>query len=648
MIIYSQLLDLFRLFESLVIFVWLPGDFLVNWIRCEERGAKRFIYAITYGLTFLLFVSYFFAHLSAKMIMPVFVSIFSIYQLFKFGEILQKYTVREKLPKILLVIVIVLASFSFLSSLTTKDGATYRGVNISDGLWNISLIQELVRTFPPQHPLIAGVPLQGYHFFYNLLVSDLVMLSGASVFTSHFIGMSILLCYLLVYSVYFIGVSVYEDKNAGIYAVLFSTMGGSFSFLAHYFLNKSLSLDDAFGVTQPISLIVSASYIFSLIILLIVMLMLRERSINKRSSLLIGLLASVAAASKVYVAPLIFGLIVFRGMYDVIKSKNFNLMYAAIIGIFLFGTYFLPFNASFGYLILSPFWNLSLLMNGNFPEFQFELKRQVYEVNQNWFGIVRLYVFAAILFIVGNLGVRLMGLYAFARSRLQSSLVLYIVVTSTISVVFGSLFIQPIGVFNTIQFFWYSLHLLGIIAGLGFAQLVKQSGKIARVLLFGVLFLNFISGFSKLQGYYFSTPSLISSKDISTLTLLHALTGPNDVILEIPKTLDIDAWFSSNISIQLTAYSNRRFYYGNEIVQFPYEKIASDRRTNIALLTKFWKDNSYEEVYKKLSTINQSLPQNKIRFIITPHTNGYINQNNLFKIIGIGETIDLYEMLSVR
>ncbi len=60
---------------------------------------------------------------------------------------------------------------TFKSGLIFPFGMGFWGPNTHDGVWHISLINQLVKDVPPQNPVFAGEVLKNYHYFFDLLVA---------------------------------------------------------------------------------------------------------------------------------------------------------------------------------------------------------------------------------------------------------------------------------------------------------------------------------------------------------------------------------------------------------------------------------------------------------------------------------------------
>ena len=53
--------------------------------------------------------------------------------------------------------------------------------SFSDSMWSISIVNELARSFPPDHPGFAGVALSNYHYFYHLFLAGILAITHINV-----------------------------------------------------------------------------------------------------------------------------------------------------------------------------------------------------------------------------------------------------------------------------------------------------------------------------------------------------------------------------------------------------------------------------------------------------------------------------------
>ena len=171
------------------------------------------------------------------------------------------------------------------------------------------------------------------------------------------------------------------------------------------------------------------------------------------------------------------------GIYSFIKHKN-TLLLGLFTALALSNVVLLkivsPTAESF--LLFEPLWFTRTMMIVKLDNVDWELRRQHYlslGTLKAWLRIIQLEVSAIILFIVGNSGMRIIGLYTavknlFKKDKTFDLLLISASIGSIVSILF---FVQKGLIYNLIQFMQIHLHLLGIYAGVTLATLSRKIKK---------------------------------------------------------------------------------------------------------------------------------------------------------------------------
>lgn len=494
----------------------------------------------------------------------------------------------------------------------TKDGMVVRGVNAVDGIWNIALAEELIHAFPPQHPGLAGVPLRGYHILYNLLIADASRISGISTVRLHFHLVPIILSFLLVYGIYAFSWRLTGSSRHALWSTVFGLAGGSFSFVLPLFFGRSVSVDDALGVTQPFSLLVSPSFVLSLLSILYTWIFLDEYALRPSPVwiAMIGLGAGLSAGMKVYAGMILLPTIV---LYAFVR-RNIEVLISTLLSA---AAVFLPLNAAYGFLRYQPLWPPHRVMQSTLDFTQWELKRQSLEGMGAVWGLWKLEAIAFGIFVFGNLGTRAVGLAGlyFLKKREVGLLFWMLVVASLVSFTLPMLFLQPIGAFNMIQFFWYFLVFMGILAGWGWSLMVgKISNAWAIVLSVALLVFTLPSSTEKIVTFMGKPTYFIAKEEMAFYRELRRVGERGDTVLVVPLVdrytrEDLRDWFYRT-GPAIPAFTGKRVFLGNEVVQFPYDEWIEPR---VALLNAFLLGGT--DALRALQTLQEKY---SIDFIVVP------------------------------
>lgn len=176
-----------------IISFYIPGYVLLNLLNAKLKKFELTISSWIIGVCLFLLTTYLLAWVNATEYSLIVISIFFFVYLYKIRFIFSKTqpgiwkNVAQWLIKYqknldyLSIIIVILGSISFLtitmlSGLETRNGIKFYGLNSVDGIEHLARIKNLAQFFPPTHPGLAGVRLNGYHYFYDFLVSRFVLL----------------------------------------------------------------------------------------------------------------------------------------------------------------------------------------------------------------------------------------------------------------------------------------------------------------------------------------------------------------------------------------------------------------------------------------------------------------------------------------
>ena len=97
-----------------------------------------------------------------------------------------------------------------------------------DILWNVGNAAALKKSFPPWDLRFMGIPLR-YHFFTDLLVAIFSIVTGASCYEVAVFGLQPLLLAAMLYTVYKLGLFLYNNKHSAMFLLVLLVTAGSAS-----------------------------------------------------------------------------------------------------------------------------------------------------------------------------------------------------------------------------------------------------------------------------------------------------------------------------------------------------------------------------------------------------------------------------------
>ena len=482
----------------------------------------------------------------------------------------------------------------FLGSLTwsltmVKSGLVYSygmgfwGPNGHDGVWHVSLINSLSHGSLDM-PIFSGYLIQNYHVGFDLILALVHKLTSIPASTLYFQILPPLLAIGIGWSVFSFVYAWRKNFTAAWISTFFVYFGGSLGWMFN-------GGESAFWSQQSISTLVNPPFALSLIIIFIAMKLMIS---SPQKIIVISLLFASLSLIKVYASILVLaGLL----LISIVDRRNFKLF---LITLFISLALFIPLNyKSSSLIVFKPGWFLQTLVS---LSDRFYLPR-LYQalISPNPIKKIMGYSITLFIFIVGNFGTRL---FIIGRQKLDK---IYIFILTIIfsGLVVPMLFVQTGTPWNTIQFFYYSVMLLGVLTGLSLS-------KLRWYLVIPILLLTLPTTYVTLGQYLPSRPpAKISLEELEALKFLS--TQPTGITLTYPAMPDAYAppprpLYLYESTAYVSAYSGHLVFMEDEvnlnITNYPWPA----RKQQIK--------DFYN--YTSLSQARQFISDNHIRYIYLP------------------------------
>ncbi len=371
-------------------------------------------------------------------------------------------------------------------------GMGFWGANGHDGIWHLSLIESLARGSLAA-PMFSGEIIKNYHLGFDLILAGLHRLTDVPVVNLYFHIAPPILAALIGWLTY--------RLTRNLWSVFFVYFGGNWAWI----LGKG---ESTFWSQASISTLINPPYSLSLIVILVGLIML-----SKKRHLLAGLIFGLLVQIKIYAA-----ILVIAGL-GVAAIKNRHLLKTLMITLLVsLPLYLITNRQSASLIVFQPGWFLETMMalsdRLNWPRFYAAMTN--YRAAGNWLKAALAYAAALAIFVLGNLGTRLI----FLARKLN----LFYTTVIVLGVILPMLFLQSGTPWNTIQFFYYSLFFAGLLAG-EYLKIVSWKLKIALVLL------TLPTTFITLRDVYLPSrpPAMISRSELEALRFLRS--QPSGVVL---------------------------------------------------------------------------------------------------------------------
>lgn len=380
------------------------------------------------------------------------------------------------------------------SGIVYNFGIGFWGANGHDGIWHIALIESLSRD-SWEIPVMSGMMLKNYHIGFDLIAAIIHRLT--------FIPVSVL--YFQIFPLIFsllIGILaflfVYQWKKSSlqaIWSVFFIYFGGSFGWIINLIKKGNFDGESMFWAQQSISTLINPPFALSLIFIFFgLIFLIKARNTGNRkmfflSSIFFGLLVVI----KVYAGILLLTGLLAAGLFEMIKNRDLKVFKVFSGSLLISLIIFLPNIASAGStLIFQPFWFLETMMASpdrlNWPKYYEAMIN--YGLGGIYHKLILSYFLALIIFLIGNFGTRITGLfYLIGKKNNLDCIDTLVFSVIGLGVAIPMFIIQKGTPWNSIQFFYYSIVFMGIIAGIVVGRLFQKKNKMITYLIALIIFL---------------------------------------------------------------------------------------------------------------------------------------------------------------
>jgi len=411
------------------------------------------------------------------------------------------------------------------SGLVYEKGIGFWGPNGHDGVWHIALAESLARE-SWEMPTFAGETLKNYHVGFDLLLAVVHRLTGVGTGTLYFQVFPVLIAMMVGVLVYVLLREMGFSKRQRFWAMFFVYFGGGWGWLVNVMRSGSWGGESMFWSQQAVSTLINPPFALSLVVMLGAMILLQRGKIWW-AALAFGMLIQI----KAYAGVLALGGLGAAGLYELWQKRGKRGVLIFILAALISGVLFVPLNrGAGGFLIWKPGWFLETMMQLTDRVGWMRLGEAMvnYKYGNVWWKAIPAYGLVLIIFWYGNMGTRMAGEFTIVRwirnYRALSFIKVMILLMIGGGFVLPMFLVQKGTAWNTIQFFYYSLFWMAILAGVGFGGVLEavKSSKYRAVLMGGVVFFTLPTTMGTLAQIYLTKrpPARISLAEKEALEFL--------------------------------------------------------------------------------------------------------------------------------
>lgn len=631
-IIVQIILGVVFLFLSLFVFTY-PALYLLRRTSLSLNDfLEEYCLSTVLGICIFTLSAYSLAALNLRFLMwtfPIFGLIIFFkkkFQIFSKSTIFQTAKVKKIFFVVFFIGIIGQVAVNAPSGMFYKDGIYFWSSHGHDGVWHLALMEHMHKNvFPFQNPEYGGQKLQNYHFFVDLLMSEMTRLFPFSNLDVYFRFMPLFFSILLGLSGFILVRAWSKTQVAGIWAMVFSYFGGSFGYMLTIPRNNSLNGETIFWVSQTQSVLGNPPHAAAFIILTVFLFCFYKylQTQKKHFFWLALLLGGTVIEFKVYAGILILGGLLLVALWKLISQKKGDLMLLFIGTLLLsFGIYYPNSLNSQDFLIWQPWWYIRTMVvaSDRLNWLDLELRRQTYIAENNWKRVIQLELTAFFAFLFGNLGMRILGfasIYELVKDKLLKNYfnLFYLAVTFA-SFVIPVLFLQKGVAWNSIQFNQYFLLLFGYLAAIYVKDIINKVSNttLKFVVALIIVILAIPTQIGLLWQFYSNLPlSKVTYEELGTLKYLTRISSEDDIILTAPYNeyakakyfppVPIYSWYDTGY---VAAFSARSTYLSDQeqvtIIGFDINNLLEERKKafesdNVEIVNDFLVKSRADYVY---------------------------------------------------
>lgn len=508
MLINSLLFILFILF-----FIVFPADFILRSFKTTVHDdwlvkiGLVMITGIVLVTMFTLITGLLNIPIWSVWIFPLFTFVMFISQITKKNhKILAKKNIRT--GKEIYILLIILAGVIcqcvslFRGGWQTESGFVYPSIH--DNMWNIAIINELLKHIPPANPAISGEVLKNHHYFYLLFLAVINYITKIDISDLYFRFGPVTVSFVYGTGLYAVTKIFSKKYLTQLLAVLFGYFSGNFAYLGVIFVSKGFDWKgNTFMIDQPFDQIFNPYSVLGFALMLFAVYCINNFLIQKvQNTGLLAVTSLIIGSSygfKSFGGIILIFSVFISFIISVFLKLNIKFFYPLLLSAFIFMmVFFLITDLKSAGMHFYPGWILTDMMTGkdklNLPYFA-GVENYYFQIG-NEPGFMKIKIIELMIYIIGNLGTRILGLFYliylliksfFSKDRKYFA-VLFLVFTCCItSLGIPLLFNLGGNAHNIVQFSPYSLVFLGLFLGLATGDLyykIRGSKHITLAFLF--------------------------------------------------------------------------------------------------------------------------------------------------------------------
>src|SRR5258708_26368706 len=136
------------------------------------------------------------------------------------------------------------------------------------------MVSAIAHKIPPDNPGLSGIRLTNYHYFYDLFVAFLTLVTKIP--SSFFIYQLLPFVFSVFVGIgtYMLAQKLFKSRRASLIAVFLAYFASSFGWVIDVIRKREIGGESAFWANQPVSMNLNPPYAFSLVLMIFIALLI--------------------------------------------------------------------------------------------------------------------------------------------------------------------------------------------------------------------------------------------------------------------------------------------------------------------------------------------------------------------------------------
>lgn len=510
---------IFIIFQLLI--VYPLGKTVLNFLQIKLWWVPNLVFSLIIGVVFFTLLVFGLGYTNNYRFLPLIIIVSPVLLLLQLKNIsLTKFNFKGYFNRDNLVVILTISACILIqSAIVFPNGIRENGeirlkdVFTQDAMWQVAMINNLQKNIPPENPIFAGEKLSNYHYFMVIFTATVQKFTNIEILSLYFKLIGPLLIFLFSTSLYFMLQIFTKNKLISAAGVLLVILSSTYYYIFG-FLKPDLNLGPgSFFGNDYESRMVNYPLLFSYLIMttFIYLLIFYRQKINSfRFLLFTGIFIGTSLGFKSYGAMLMIAALYLLGFLKIFKKEFHYLKIAILSTIFMLIIIFSLQNNKVAepVFMFKPLWLIENMFSDpiRLNTSAWEIQRIWFFQHSNYLGLAYLYLKGLAIFLLANLGLKLLGFLSILRAReeREKEVILLFSIVVLLGIIIPLFFVQGGVKWNTIQFSYYTSVSLGILLVILLSYMRKKFGL--NGVLIGILLIwaSFLPGVFRYGKYYLS------------------------------------------------------------------------------------------------------------------------------------------------